>query len=103
MCGLILDPLMLFLFVAIVARTQADLDYPKIFFIAVGVGLFDASLNIAVGGGFLSLFMLIPVGALLTFLLMKYIDLALQQPLIFTGLYFAYQILFVVLIQLVLR
>ncbi len=102
MIGLLLNPLVLCILVWIVARSTADIDFGKMFFIAVGVGLVGAALNVAVGG-YLALLTVIPVAALLVFLLMKYCGLTLQQALIVTGLYFAYQILFVVAFEMALK
>src|SRR5215510_4118090 len=99
MLGLILNPLVLCLLVWIVARSTAEFDFGRMFFIALGVGLVGAALSWVLGG-YLGLLMLIPVGALLIFLLMKYCCLTIQQALIVTGLYFAYQILLVAILTM---
>ena len=93
MLGLILNPLVLCLLVWIVARSTAEFDFGRMFFIALGVGLASAALNQMVAGHlYLQLLTLLPVAGLLIFLLWKYCYLTLQQALIVTGLYFVYQI-----------
>jgi hypothetical protein len=102
MIALLLNPLVLCLLVWVVARSSAEFDFPRMFFIAVGVGLLGAALG-ALVEGYLVLLTLIPVAALLVFLLMKYCCLTLGQALVVTGLYFAYQILFIVAMDRILR
>jgi hypothetical protein len=99
MLGLLLNPLVLCVLVWIVARSTADISFVTMFFIALGVGIVGALLGFVLPG-FLGLLSIIPVGLLLVFLLMKYCALTIQQALIVTGLYFAYQILLTLAIVL---
>ena len=56
-----------------------------------------------VGEGYLALLALLPVLALLVYLLMKYCSLTLQQALIVSGLYFAWQVGVVILLAVLLQ
>jgi hypothetical protein len=99
MCGLVLNPAVLCLLVWIVARSTAEFDYGRMFFIALGVGLAGALMSIFIPAPF-DLITLLPLGALLVFLLIKYCYLTLTQSLIVMGAYFAYQVLFGLLMYL---
>jgi hypothetical protein len=101
-CALVLHPLVLCLLVWLVARSTAEIGFGRMFLIALVVGVIGAALSAAVGD-YLGLLTLIPVGGLLIYLLMKYCAVTLPQALLVTGLYFAYQILFVVLMDLALQ
>jgi hypothetical protein len=103
MIALLLNPVVLCVLVWLVARGTADIDFVRMFFIALGVGLFGAVVGMAVGDSYLALLALLPVLGLLVFLLMKYCCVTLQQALIVTGLYFAYQVAFAVLMGSLLK
>ncbi|MCI0684674.1 MAG: hypothetical protein L0Y71_21465 [Gemmataceae bacterium] len=102
MLGLFLNPLVLCVLVWLVARGTADIDFGKMFFIALGVGIVGTLAAMFLGGGYVGLLALIPILGLLLFLLMKYCYLTLQQGLIVTGLYFLYQVGFAVAIHTML-
>lgn len=99
MLALILNPLVLCVLVWLVARGTAEIDFAKMFFIALGVGIVGALAVNYFGGGYFGLLALIPFLGILLFLLMKYCYLTLQQGLIVTGLYFLYQLGFAFAIQ----
>jgi hypothetical protein len=88
--------LVLCVLVAIVGRSNTDFDFPRMFFIALGVGLFAAALNAFVPGA-PGVVAIVAACGLLAYLLM-HCGLTLQQALIVTGLYVAYQIGFALLI-----
>jgi hypothetical protein len=98
MLSLFLNPLVLCILVWLVARGTADIEFAKMFFIALGVGIVGALAVNFFGGGYAALLAWIPFLGLLLFLLMKYCYLTLQQGLIVTGLYFLYQIGFTIAI-----
>ena len=102
MISLLLNPVVLTFLVWLVARRNADIDLAVMFFIALGVGLAGAAASMLVGG-FLALLALPPVLGLLVYLLMKYCGVTLQQALIVTGLYFAYQLGFAVLYEFLVK
>src|SRR5262249_35123678 len=98
MISLVLNPVVLCFLVWLIARGTADIDFGRMFFIALGVGLVGAILGLLVGG-FLALLTWVPVLALLVFLRMKYCPLTLEQAGIVSVLYFVYQIGFAFFMQ----
>ena len=98
MIGLLLNPLVLCVLLWLVARGSADIEYGRVFFISLGVSIVGVAIAALAGGGFVALVALLPVLGLLAFLLMRYCCVSLQQALIVTGLYFAYQIAFPILV-----
>src|SRR5262245_30653284 len=103
MLALVLNPAVLCVLVWLVARGTAEAEFGKMFFIALAVGLIGEIAGAAFGGWHVFLLALVPVLALLAYLLMKYCSLTLQQALIVTGLYFAYQVGFMILMEVLLR
>jgi hypothetical protein len=103
MIALLLNPLVLLVLVWLVARDSAEIDFGRMFFIALGVGLAGFAVGMVVDDGYLALLATLPVLGLLVFLLMKYCGVTLQQALVVTGLYFAYQIGFAVLMESLLK
>lgn len=102
MLSLLLNPVVLCLLVWIVSRGTHEIEFGKMFFIALGVGILGAVLGFVLPG-FLGLLSIIPVGALLIFLLMKYCYLTLPQSLVVTVLYFVYQVGFAFALYAMLR
>jgi hypothetical protein len=103
MFGLFLNAAILYLIVWLVARHTAELEFWVMFLIALGVGLAGWGIGLALGGGYLTLLGLIPVLGLLVFLLMKFCYISLQQALIASGIYFAYQIGYMLFIMATIR
>jgi len=103
MLFLFLNPAILCVLVWLVARGSTDIEFGKMFFIALAVSIVGAVLGKLVGEGYLALLALVPVLALLVYLLMKYCSLTLQQALIVSGLYFAWQVGVVILLAVLLH
>jgi hypothetical protein len=72
MLFLFLNPAILCVLVWLVARGSTDIEFGKMFFIALAVTIAGWVLSALVGGGYLALLALIPLMALLAYLLMKY-------------------------------
>src|SRR5262249_57406577 len=100
MLALLLHPLVLCVLVAIVGRSNTDFDFPRMFFIALGVGLFAAALNAFLPGA-PGVVAIVAACGLLAYLLMD-CGLTLQQAVVVTGLYVAYHIAFWILVSLML-
>src|SRR5260370_18018733 len=98
MIALLLNPVVLCVLVWLVARGTADIDFPMMFFIALGVGIVGAVAGMGVGGGSFSPPALFPGLGLLVFSLLKYFSVSLQQALLLTARYFSMPSVFAALL-----
>lgn len=102
MLALILNPIVLAFLVWIVGRSVAEFDFGRMFFIALGVSLAGLFL-VTQFDRVQAILMLIPLAALLVYLLMRYCYLTLNQSIIVAVLYFTYQILFDLMLNAAVR
>jgi len=98
---LVLHPLVLCAILYLVSRGTAEADFPRVFFLSLGIGLASSLLG-HVLGDVLGILTVIPLLAIAVFGLMKYCYVTLNQALISIAVFFGYLVAFRVLAARVL-
>jgi len=93
---LFLHPLVLCGLLWLIARHNAEFSFARVFFVALGIGLAGIVAGAALGPG-LGLLALLVMAGVCVYFLMKFCYTTLGQALATTGLYFVYQVAFVLL------
>jgi hypothetical protein len=98
MLSLILDPLVLMFIMYLVARHEADLEFPKIFLICFLVSVVVFVVSLAIGPLAIIVYALLLPWALFHFCCLRW-----KMAFLVFGIFFAYQILFKIVFGLLLR
>jgi len=91
MIGLFIHPLVLCAILYVVSRGNAAADFPRVFFVALGIGIASAFVRATLGET-LGVLTVIPVLAIALFLLIKFCYVSLTQGLIAVAVFFGYLI-----------
>ncbi len=93
MIALVLHPLVLCAILYLVSRGTAEADFPRVFFLSLGIGLASSLLGLVLGET-LGVLTVIPVLAIAVFALMKYCYVTLNQALLTVAVFFGYLVAF---------